>query len=88
MAQKTLGNRWNELDDREQEFVSAFTDFIENTYLGTLGSYQGESVVYGWDWVEGDLAAVGTHVIGGRGAPIGVEYKLHLRSEEWKFMMS
>jgi phospholipid transport system substrate-binding protein len=84
MAQKTLGNRWNELDGREQEFVSAFTGFIENAYLGTLGSYQGENVVYDWDWAEGELAAVGTRVVGGRGAPIEVEYKLHLRGEEWK----
>jgi phospholipid transport system substrate-binding protein len=84
MAQKTLGNRWNELDGREQEFVLVFTDFIETAYLGRLGSYQGENMVYDRDWAKGDLAEVDTRVVGGRGGPIEVEYKLHLRGEEWK----
>src|SRR5215470_6858678 len=41
MAQKSLGNRWNELNGKEEEFVSAFTDFVENSYMSTLGSYRG-----------------------------------------------
>jgi hypothetical protein len=33
MAQKSLGNRWNELNGKEEEFVSAFTDFVERLYI-------------------------------------------------------
>jgi ABC-type transporter MlaC component len=39
MAQGTLGNRWKELEGEEEEFVAAFTNFIEDAYMGTLGSY-------------------------------------------------
>jgi phospholipid transport system substrate-binding protein len=84
MAQRTLGNRWNELRDQEQEFVEAFTSFIENGYMGTLGAYQGETVIYDADRAEGGLAEVDTRVVGGRGAPIEVEYKLHRSGDEWK----
>jgi ABC-type transporter MlaC component len=45
MAQQSLGNRWSELNAKEAEFVSVFTDFVENGYMSTLGSYRGEKVV-------------------------------------------
>lgn len=82
MAEKSLGDRWQELNSKD-EFVSVFTDFIEASYMGTLGSYQGEKVVYDSDRVDGQLAEVGTRVVGGRGAPIEVLYKLHLKDREW-----
>src|SRR5262249_28312140 len=49
MARGSLGNRWSDLNDKEGEFVSAFTDFVENSYMSTLGSYRGEKVVYDRD---------------------------------------
>jgi phospholipid transport system substrate-binding protein len=82
MAENSLGNRWQDLSSKD-EFVSVFTDFIEASYMGTLGSYQGEKVVYDTDRVNGQLAEVGTRVVGGRGAPIEVLYKLHLKDGEW-----
>jgi phospholipid transport system substrate-binding protein len=84
MAQRTLGNRWNELAGREQEFIAAFTDFIEGAYMGTLGAYQGETIIYENDRAAGELAEVDTRVVGGRGAPIEVEYKLRRSGDEWK----
>ena len=82
MAEKSLGDRWQELDSKD-EFISVFTEFIEASYMGTLGSYQGEKVVYDTDRVDGQLAEVGTRVVGGRGKPIEVLYKLHLKNREW-----
>jgi phospholipid transport system substrate-binding protein len=84
MAQKSLGNRWKDLNGKEEEFVSAFTDFVEHSYMSTLGSYRGEKVVYDRDRTDGESAAVDTQVVGGRGAPIKIEYKLHLTDREWK----
>ena len=46
MAQQSLGHRWNDLNGNQQEFVSVFTDFVEQGYMSTLGSYRGEKVVY------------------------------------------
>ena len=83
MAQKSLGNRWKDLSGKEQEFVSAFTDFIEHSYMSTLGSYRGEKVVYDRDRMDGDSAEVDTRVVGGQGDPIKIEYKLNLKDGQW-----
>jgi phospholipid transport system substrate-binding protein len=83
MAQQSLGKRWSELNGKEEEFVSAFTDFVENGYMSTLGSYRGEKVVYDRDSIDGEAAEVDTRVIGGEGAPIKIGYKLHLRAGRW-----
>jgi phospholipid transport system substrate-binding protein len=84
MAQKSLGNRWKDLNGKEEEFVSAFTDFVEHSYMSTLGSYRGEKVVYDRDRTDGESAEVDTQVVGGRGTPIKIEYKLHLTDGQWK----
>jgi phospholipid transport system substrate-binding protein len=83
MAQQSLGNRWSELNAKEAEFVSAFTDLVENGYMSTLGSYRGEKVVYDRDRIDGEAAEVDTRVVGGEGAPIKIGYKLHLRAGQW-----
>ena len=83
MAQTSLGKRWKDLDGMEEEFVSAFTDFVEHSYMGTLGSYRGEKVVYDRDRSDGESAEVDTRVVGGQGSPIKIGYKLHLKGEQW-----
>jgi phospholipid transport system substrate-binding protein len=84
MAQKSLGNRWNDLNGKQEEFVSAFTDFVEHSYMSTLGSYRGENVVYDRDRADRESAEVETRVVGGRRAPIKIGYKLHLIGGQWK----
>jgi phospholipid transport system substrate-binding protein len=83
MAQRSLGNRWIDLNGKEKEFVAVFTDFLENSYMTTLGSYRGEKVVYDRDRIEGDAAEVDTRVVGGEASPIKIDYKLHLMGEQW-----
>jgi phospholipid transport system substrate-binding protein len=83
MAEKSLGNRWKDLNGKEEEFVSAFTDFVEHSYMSTLGSYRGEKVVYDGDRANGESAEVDTRVVGGQGTPIKIEYKLHLTDGQW-----
>jgi len=83
MAQHSLGNRWRDLNGKEAEFVSAFTDFVENGYMSTLGSYRGEKVLYDRDSIDREAAEVDTRVVGGEGAPIKIGYKLHLKGEQW-----
>jgi phospholipid transport system substrate-binding protein len=51
--------------------------------MNTLGSYRDEKVVYDGDRVDGVSAEVDTRVVGGEGAPIKIEYKLHLTGGEW-----
>jgi phospholipid transport system substrate-binding protein len=83
MAKESLGTRWNDLKGKEEEFVSAFTDFVEHSYMSTLGSYRGEKIVYDHDWSDGESAEVDTRVVGGEGNPIKIEYKLHLTDGQW-----
>jgi phospholipid transport system substrate-binding protein len=83
MAQRSLGNRWDDLNGNQQEFVSVFTDFVEHAYMSTLGSYRGERVMYDADRIDGKSAEVNTRVVGGEGAPIKIGYKLHLTGRQW-----
>jgi phospholipid transport system substrate-binding protein len=83
MAEKSLGNRWKDLDSMQEEFVAAFTDFVEHSYMSTLGSYRGEKVVYDRDRSDGESAEVDTRVVGGQGTPIKIGYKLHLTGGQW-----
>ncbi len=69
MAEKSLGNHWKDLNGKEEEFVSAFTDFVEHSYMSTLGSYQGEKGGRGHGEVADDHDHEGRHLC------------LHLRPE-------
>src|SRR5512145_760861 len=46
MARRSLGDRWDELNEREDEFVLAFSNVLEAVYMGTLGFYLGEEIIY------------------------------------------
>ena len=83
MAEKSLGSRWKDLDGMKEEFVSTFTDFVEHSYMSTLGSYRGEKIVYDRDRSDGESAEVDTRVVGGQGTPIKIGYKLHLTGGQW-----
>jgi phospholipid transport system substrate-binding protein len=84
MARRSLGSHWKELDGRQKEFVSAFTNFMENSYLSALESYKGEKVVYLRERVEQDFAEVNTEIIPTKGEPVSVNYRLHLLEGDWK----
>jgi phospholipid transport system substrate-binding protein len=86
MARRSLGTQWNNLQAKQKqaEFVSAFTQFVEASYLGQMGSYRGEKIVYGRERLENKLAEVETQVVGGEGAPLDVRYLLHLVAKEWR----
>lgn len=83
MARQSLGNRWVELKGQEKEFVAVFAEFLQNSYMSTLGSFRGEKVVYDRDQIDGESAEVDTRVVGGEGAPIRIGYKLHLTTGQW-----
>jgi phospholipid transport system substrate-binding protein len=84
MARRSLGSQWTQLNGKEREFISAFTQFIEGAYFGTLGSYRGEKVVYGREQVDQEFAEVDTRVVGGQSASLDVQYRLHRVGGEWK----
>src|SRR4051794_2173279 len=52
MAKRSMGNRWQELDGRQSEFITAFAGFVEGSYMSTLESYRGEKILYIGERVE------------------------------------
>jgi phospholipid transport system substrate-binding protein len=83
MARRSLGTRWSTLAGKEAEFVTAFVQFAEGSYMSALSSYRGEKMIYGRERIDTDFAEVETQVIG-RGEPAPITYKLHLVGTEWK----
>jgi phospholipid transport system substrate-binding protein len=83
MARRSLGNRWSTLAGKEAEFVAAFMQFAEGSYLNTIGSYRGEKIIYSRENIDANFAEVETQVLG-RGETTPVTYKLHLVGDEWK----
>lgn len=83
MARRSLGTRWESLAGREAEFIAAFIQFAEGSYMNALGSYRGEKITYERERVETNFAEVDTQIFG-RGEPAPITYKLHLVGTEWK----
>ena len=83
MARRSLGNRWSALKGKEAEFVAAFMQFAEGSYMNALASYRGEKIIYGRENIDANFADVETQVLG-RGEMTPVTYKLHLVGDEWK----
>lgn len=83
MARRSLGNRWSTLGGKQAEFIAAFMQFAESSYLNALGSYRGERITYGQERIDADFAEVETQVVG-RGETTPIIYKLHLIGDEWK----
>jgi phospholipid transport system substrate-binding protein len=84
MARRSMGDRWKNLDGRQNEFVGAFAAFVENSYMNTLASYRGEKILFLRERVNQDLAQVDTQVVSGKGEPLSVNYRLHLVQDDWK----
>ncbi len=83
MARRSMGKRWDTLVGKQAEFIAAFIQFAENSYMNALGSYRGERVTYGQERTDADFAEVDTQIVGPR-ETTQIVYKLHLVADEWK----
>ena len=84
MAKRSLGNNWKNLDGKQTEFVSVFTDFIERSYMSALESYKGEKIIYLRERVDQNFAEVDTQIVPAKGEPFSVNYRLRLVEGDWK----
>jgi phospholipid transport system substrate-binding protein len=84
MAKRTLGKHWPRVPERQNEFVSAFTDFVGNAYLGTIGGYKDEKIIFAGERRDQNGAEVETKLVPNKGDPMSVNYRLHLVQGEWK----
>jgi phospholipid transport system substrate-binding protein len=84
MARRSLGEHWGSLKGKEKEFVAAFVQFAEASYMNALGSYRGEKMIYGREQIDQNIAEVDTQVIGSRGDATPISFMLHLVRGQWK----
>lgn len=84
MARRSLGSHWKNQKARQEEFVTVFTDFVENAYVGRIESFKNEKITFGRERIDSDLAEVDTKVLVSKGEPVSINYKLHLVGTDWK----
>ncbi len=84
MARQALGKHWSAIPSRQHEFVGVFAEFLGNSYIGKIGSYKDEKIVFVHESIEKNLAQVNTKIIPGKGEPTSVNYRLHRVQGEWK----
>ena len=84
MARQTLGKNWSVAAGRENEFVAAFSEFLGNAYVGTIGSYKGEKILFIQERIDHDQAQVKTKILPPQGDSTSVDYRLHRVQDEWK----
>jgi phospholipid transport system substrate-binding protein len=84
MARQTLGKHWDNVPSRHGEFVSAFADFLGNSYVGKIGSYKDEKILFVEETINQHQALVKTKIVSTKGEATAVNYKLHRIDDEWK----
>ncbi len=85
MARRSLGPEWRRRTPGEQqEFVNIFTDLLQDSYIGTIESYNGDKVGYNRELQEKDTAEVQTTLTTKGDAAYSINYRLRLVDKDWK----
>ena len=84
MAKRALGSNWNRYPDQQREFVTAFTQLLEETYADQIEAANGDKVVYLSERTDKDYAEVATKFISAKGEETSMTYKLHPVESDWK----
>jgi len=84
MARQSLGKNWPSATAKQHEFVVTFTEFMGNSYMGQIGSYKDEKIIYVGERRDSNRAQVDTKLVPAKGDPLSVNYKLHQIDGEWK----
>jgi phospholipid transport system substrate-binding protein len=84
MAKRVLGRHWDSVGNRQDEFVAAFAEFLGNSYMGKIGSYKDEKVLFVGERTENNRAQVDTKIVPSKGDSTSVSYRLHRVQGDWK----
>jgi phospholipid transport system substrate-binding protein len=84
MSQSTLATNWKKASkEQQEEFVTLFSQLIENTYIGRVEAYTDEKVDYPGEKVKGKKAVVATLILTAS-ADIPIDYKVYQKKNgEW-----
>ena len=82
-ARRALGTHWRGLTPAQRaEFVQAFGELLERTYITRIDLYGGEDLRYTGETIDGDFAVVKARLLR-RDTEVGVEARLLRRGERW-----
>ena len=85
MAKRSLGAEWNRRTPQEQkEFMKIFTDFVENTSVKNIESYDGEKFVFTGERIKDSYAVVEGRILTSERDEITIYYMLDRTENEWK----
>ncbi len=85
MAKRSLGIYWRQRTPEEQkEFVTLFSDLLEDTYIRKIERYEREKVTYVGESSEGSYATVKTLIITAKEVEIPVNYKIFKSGPKWE----
>ncbi len=83
MAKRSLSRAWRKRTSKEKkEFLYSFKYLLETTYIGKIERYDGQTVQFVKESIDGNYAKVKTLVIT-KDQPIRVYYKMHKKRENW-----
>lgn len=85
MAKRSLALHWkNRTPDERKEFVSLFSDLLEDTYIRKIERYEDEKVAYTDERTDGPYATVRTKIITEKEVEIPVDYKIFKKGQKWE----
>jgi phospholipid transport system substrate-binding protein len=85
MAKRSLGIYWKQRTPEEQkEFVSLFSDLLEDTYIRKIERYENEKVTYVGERTEGQYSTVKTEILGTNGVEVPVDYRIFMKGQKWE----
>lgn len=85
MAKRALALHWKQRTPQEQkEFVSLFSDLLEDTYIKKVERYEDEKVVYLDERIEGSYAVIRTKVVSAKEIEVPVDYKIFKKGQKWE----
>jgi phospholipid transport system substrate-binding protein len=85
MAKRSLALNWAKRTPEERkEFVTLFSDLLENTYIRKIERYENEKVIYLDEKISGEYAVVRTKIINPQEAEIPVEYRIFRKAAKWE----
>jgi phospholipid transport system substrate-binding protein len=84
MARRTLGAHWRRRTPAEQqEFLKLFRAFLEKIYSEKVDLYQGERMIFGREYIDGDYAEVESKMINAKGEESPLTYRLKRTDGKW-----
>jgi phospholipid transport system substrate-binding protein len=85
MSRSILAAAWKKATPEEQaRFLALFQKLLENTYIAAMEDYAGQSVRFGKEKVQGDLATVETFIVRRNSSvETPVHYRMRTRDGRW-----